>query len=232
MDDKIDFYNDINKFSKNIIKICDLNIKLDLQIYDDINVVDLILKWKSCFEFLGRQTAFLSRKVQKIIYCLLTDYTIINFVNKEVTNLSLYNVITQSFFGFDVINDTNRIIKIKLFNVCNEMVIMDCNKYPTYKIYHLHNLNIIKEFYKTSKINFDTIKKDICIIPIFVGNINNLRNDFKKLSINNFNISLKKNIIHTKNYLTRTKELNDEISKVQNELFNIYKQKIMLKLKL
>lgn len=225
MDDKIDFYKDINNFSTNTIMSHD-GMKLNLQSYNDVNVIELILKWKQCFDFLGKGGMFVSKKVQLIIYCLLSDYSIINFVNKEPTNLALYNTITQSFFGFDVVN-ANRIIKIKLFNVCNEMVIIECCKYPVYKIYNLHNLNIIKEFYGTSKINFDTVKKDICLLPVFIGNINNLKNDFKKLSVYNFNTPNRRNVMYMELCLKKEREIEKKITDTQNELFDIYSKQII-----
>jgi hypothetical protein len=226
MDDKIDFYNDINKYSTNIIKNYDINTKLDLQQYNDNNIVKLLLKWKSCFEFLGKNPLFISKPIQKIIYCILSDCSIINYINKTLTNLSLYDELQQDFWGFDVVININSIIKIKLFNVCDRMVIMDCTKYPIYKIYHLYNLSMIKDLYKTSKINFDIIKRDMCLVPMFVSNINNLFNDFKKLSASNFNMNLKRNMMFVESYVKRVKVLEDQILKVQNELFDMYNKKL------
>jgi hypothetical protein len=138
----------------------------------------------------------------------------------------LYDELQQDFWGFDVVININSIIKIKLFNVCDRMVIMDCTKYPIYKIYHLYNLSMIKDLYKTSKINFDIIKRDMCLVPMFVSNINNLFNDFKKLSASNFNMNLKRNMMFVESYVKRVKVLEDQILKVQNELFDMYNKKL------
>lgn len=225
MDDKIDFFNDINKLSKNIDIPND--IKLNVKSFTDITTTNLILKWRQCFQFLGKEHLFITKKIQKIIYCLLSDCTIINSVNGQDTNLTFYDTTHKSYYGFDVINNDNRIVKIKLFNVCNQMVIIDCKQYPTYKIYHLYNLDIIKEYYGTSKINFDNVIQSICVMPIFIGNINNLVTDYKTLSLDKFKISYKRNVIFVLSYLEKTRAIENEIIKVQNELRDIYKAQMM-----
>jgi hypothetical protein len=225
MDVKIDFYDDVNKLSKNID--INHNIKLNLQIYDNIDITNIILKWKQCFEFLGKTDLFISKNVQKIIYCLLSDCNIINSVNGENTNLSFYDIVKQEFLGFDIIDKVNRIIKIKLFNVCNKMVIVDCKGYPIYKIYHLYNLDVVKDYYGKSKVNFDSIMKSICIMPIFVGDINNLLHDYKKLSVDNLNVCNYRNIMYLKLYLAKSRELEYEIHNIQRELRDIYNKEII-----
>ena len=227
MDDKIDFYNDINKFSENITKTLGPNIKLDLQLYNNKNIIDLMLKWKMCFELLGKNTLFLSKNIQKIIYCLLSDCAIINLINDTKIKLPLYDMKCQTFLGFDVVNSVNRFIKIKIFNMCDRMVVIDCKNYPNYKIYDLYNLKLIKDYYKSSKVNFDIIIKNICLLPTFVGDVNNLLNDFKKLSINNLTICNTKNLKFVEEYLKNMRKIDTEINNIQNELINIYKNKYL-----
>ncbi len=225
MDDKVDFYSDVNKFSENIIKPLGPNIKLNLQLYDNFNTIDMLLKWKSCFELLGKDVMFISKNVQKIIYCLLSDCSIINSINDTKIKLSLFDTSNKTFLGFDVVDNINRFIKIKLFNMCNKMVIIDCKTYPVYKVYVLYNLSVVKDYYKSSKVNFDIIIKNICLLPIFTGNINNLRSDYKTLSVNNYTVCNATNLRFTEEYLKNLKQLDKQINKIQNELITIYKNK-------
>lgn len=231
MDDKIDFYDDVNKLSTNITitKNIGSDITLNLQSYDDVNVIDLILKWKSCLSFLGKDALFITKKVQQIIYCLLSDCTFINSVNNQSTNLTFYDKIRESFMGFDVVTKTNRNIKIKLFNVCNEMVIIDCSAYPIYKVYYLYNLDFVKDFYKSSKVNFDTIMEHISLVPVLISDINNLVTDYKKLSVYNLRVSNNKKIVRIDTYLKNARHIEAKIEKIQHELFDIYKNIIINK---
>jgi hypothetical protein len=125
--------------------------------------------------------------------------------------------------GFDTVNNKNRIIKIKLFNVCNKMVIIDCKQYPKYKIYNLYNLDIIKSHYKTQKINFDELVEYLCLFPIFIGNINNLEIDYKRISKLNENTCNIINILHVENYLIFVRKIEKKIIITQNELVTIFK---------
>ncbi len=225
MDDKVDFYGDVNKLSENILKPLGPNIKLNLQLYNNVNIVDILLKWKSCFELLGKDILFVSKNVQKIIYCLLSDCSIINSINDTKIKLSLFDTSNKTFLGFDVIDNINRVIKIKLFNMCNKMIVIDCKLYPFYKIYILYNLNIVKDYYKSSKVNFDMIVKNICLLPVFTGNINNLKVDYKKLSINNLTLCNATNVKIAETYLQNLNQLDKQINAIQNELLNIYKIK-------
>lgn len=221
MSDELDFYNDINKLSHKM-ETTKLNIKLNLQMYDDINIIDTILKWKTCFEILGRKDLFMTPNIQKVIFSLLSDCGIINYINKnETTNLALYDTINESFWGFGCIDNNNRNIRIKLFNVCNKMVIVDMIKYPVYKIYYLYNLDIVKNFYGSQKINFDNVIKDISLEPVFIGNINNLKNDYKKMSVSKFELCNKQYIDYIKSYTKLTKQLNTQINNTLREIYGI-----------
>lgn len=221
MGDELDFYNDINELSQNIDKT-KLNIKLNLQLYDNANIIDTILKWKTCFEILGRKDLFMTPKIQKIIFCLLSDCGIINYINNnENTNLALYDTINESFWGFNCIDNDNRFIKIKLFNVCDKMIVVDMGKYPVYKIYYLYNLSVVKNFYGSQKVNFDTIIKDISLEPVFIGNINNLKDDYKKLSVSKFELCNKQYIDYIKSYTKLNKKLNTQITNIMVDIYGI-----------
>lgn len=217
----VDFYDDINKLSENINNTVGSNIKLNLQLYNNIDTVDTMLKWKSCFDLLGQTNLFTSKNVQKIIYCLLSDCSIINTVNDEPSTLTFYDGILTTFWSFDIIDKQNRNIKIKLFNVCNKMVIIDYCKYPIYKVYYLYNLTSIKDFYGI-KVNFDSLIKDLYIEPSFIGNIYELKKDYKKLSIQNVNICNKYNLTYIQSYFKHTKKIGKQILKTQLELFDMY----------
>ena len=185
---QIDFKSDINKFSDNknkLVRINNLDINLNSLYYENKNLLEVFQKWLTCFEILGKGNLFRSKSIIKILYCLLTDCSSIITINNIKTELDLYDESLERFLRIEVIDKNNRFIKIKIFPICDSMVIIDCSDFKSYKIYELHNLQLIKKCYGTNKINFDLIKNNIGIYPTFIGNITNLQNDFKCLSCKN-----------------------------------------------
>jgi len=186
---QIDFDSDINELSNKLqksVKINNVNVVLNLQEYCDIKSCDVINNWKLCLGMLGKMHLFKRKNIMKVVYCLLTDSCVINNVNGNKIDIDVFDVILDKFLIVDVIDETERNIKLRVFTVCNTLIIIDCKDLNKYKIYKLHNVYLIKEYYGINKINFDTIANDIKLEPMFVGSIDELEDDYKKMSIINF----------------------------------------------
>jgi hypothetical protein len=60
MDGKIDFYEDINGFSENIIIKYNPTTTLNLQTFNNHEIINALLKWKTCFELFGKIIYFIN----------------------------------------------------------------------------------------------------------------------------------------------------------------------------
>ena len=222
---QIDFNSDINKFSNNIkklIKINNVDINLDLSEYNDIESCELISNWNMCLGMLGKSNLFKSKHVMKIIYCLLTDSCIINNINDNGNlDLDLFDLALDRFLRIDVVNENSRYVKLRVFTVCNTLIVVDCKDLKKYKVYELHNISAIKEYYGTHKVNFDTIINDIKLQPKFIGSISSLINDYKIMSM----IKLTKNdelVIKTlQDFLLCATELEKKIQIEYNKFYKL-----------
>lgn len=221
MNDKIDFLSDVLQCG-NEGKMIKLGIKFNLVKFSDKKVMDVILRWKQCFGFLGKNDLFIGANIQKIIYCILTDCHFIKDVGGIETNLTFYDERMDGFWGFGVIDKMNRNIQIKVFNICEAMIIMDYAKYPIYKIYNLYNCKCLKDYYG-SKVNFDIIIKDLSLIPMFIGNLNNLGNDYGRLK---YHVSYQRQCVLLKEYMKKSIILDNKIWDAQSELFEIHAKQI------
>lgn len=218
-----DFGSDINKFSNNIkklIKINNIDINLDLTEYNNIKACETINNWEICLGMLGKINLFKSKELMKIIYCLLTDSCIINNINGNKLDLDLYDVALNRFLRIDVINEHDRNIKLRIFTVCNTLIVIDCKDLKNYKIYELHNINIIKEYYETNKINFDTLVNDIKLEPKLIACISDLEDDYKILSMVNFKKNDELIIKNFEDFLLHATEIE---KKIQKEYLKFYK---------
>ncbi|QKF94544.1 hypothetical protein QKU48_gp1086 [Fadolivirus algeromassiliense] len=223
MDSQIDFTTDINKYSRMFIKdikINNVDISLDLIEYNNKSVIESLMQWQTCLGMLGKGNLLKSKDFIKIIYCLLTDCCTINTINGNKMDLDIYNPILEKFSRIDVVDDKNRFIKIRLFTVCKELVVIDCKDMKHYKIYELYNLETIKEFYGNSKVNFDDIVKHIKLEPKFVGNFSNLEKDFKKLAVKNFVLDEARLFDNLDKFMSEYSALE---KKIQSEYTKLYK---------
>lgn len=214
--DQVDFKSHINKYSfseKKLIKINNIDINLDLTHYKDLNIVDIVKEWQTLFGILGKSDFFKGNEVMKVLYCLLTDCCIINNINGNKLDLHLYDISLNRFLRLSTLNQKNRNFKIRIFTVCNVLIIIDCKDMDKYKIYEVYNLDKIKSHYQTSKINFDILVNDIKLEPIFVGDINNLKKDFKKLSIDKIKINKLKIIESLTKFINNSNEIENKIQK-------------------
>lgn len=205
---EIDLKTELLKFCQSFnqnIKIKDVSLDLNLKSYKNINVIDEIYGWQSCLEILGKKNIFMSKDLIKVLYCLLTDSCILENIN----GIDLYNPILNRFLQI-VCLSSKRKVKLKVFPICNTIIIIDFKGYPKYKIYELYNIDQVKEYYETNKINFDTVIKDIKLEPIFTGNLMDLKKDYKILSLG---ISKETHIRILEKFLVNYKKIEKNIIK-------------------
>ena len=217
------FIQDIEKYSKNIDEVfythnCDLN--LNLIEYNDIQIVDIIKNWKLYLGMIGKSMLFKSKDVMKVIYCYLSDCKIVNSINNNHVDIDMFDNIKNKFYRLETVHEKERLIKIKRFPICNSMIVIDNKNLNSYKIYELYNIDLIKEYYGTDKVNFDRVIKDIKLDPFFVGDFNKLEDSFKILSIINYKIDHDQLITQLEKFLVNSKELEKCITK---EYDNFYK---------
>ena len=219
--DEISFGSDIKELCTNIILpmyIKGTNISLKLNQYNNKETIETIKKWQSCFALLGKGNLIQSKDTSLIIYCLLTDACIIENIDGNKVDIDLYNPVLERFYQMESVNQKHRDIRIKVFPICNTIVIFDWLEYPTYKVYELYNTEQVKEYYQNRKVNFDTIGKDINLQPKFIGSIKSfehLYNDFKILSVDRFVITDYKEsqIKILEEFMKQWKKLEKEIQK-------------------
>lgn len=226
MDSEIDFSSDINKYARFFIKdiiINNIDISLDLTEYNNIKIIEILNQWQTCLGMMGKAKFFKTKEFMKIIYCLLSDSCKINTINGNKIDLDIYDPIIDRFLRLDVIDENNRFIKLRIFTVCNTLIVIDCKDMKNYKIYELHNLSNIKEYYGTCKVNFDDIVKLLKLQPRFIGKLSDLTNDFKILSLNNIKIN-KGIIIKTlEEFVYISNNMEKKIQKEYKDLYNLIK---------
>jgi len=219
-----DFLSDINKFSKDFeyqIFMKNSPLNLSLKEYCDVQTIDIINNWKLCLEMLGKGQLFKSKEVMLVIYCLLTDSYLINNINGKHIEIDLFDISLNKFLRFAVIDEFDRNIRLRLFPICDQMIIIDTKDLKKYKIYELYNIHIVKEYYDSHKVNFDHIIKDIKLEPKFVGDIRDLVDDFKKLSIVYFKIDRDEEIKKLEKYMLYCRDLE---YKIMRDYTCFYKQ--------
>lgn len=224
---QIDFNSDISKFSNNIkklIKISNVDINLDLSEYN-IGACELINNWQMCLSMLGKTNVFKRKNIMQIVYCLLTDSCTINNINGNKMDLDLFDLTLNRFLRMDIINENERYIKLRVFTVCNTLIVIDCKDLKKYKIYELHNVSAIKEYYGTHKINFDTIVNDIKLEPKFIGSMSNLEDDYKILSIVKFTKNNESIVKTLEDFLLCATELEKKIQKEYKKFYKLAKIK-------
>lgn len=184
----MDLRTELNKFTKRMtgeINYKNNKIKLNLIDYHDKKVIEILKEWKICLSFMGKSKLFKDTIVTEIIFCLLSDYYYVNTIGQKASPLHLYNPILNELTNLVVVG-RDRYIKFKLFNISNTLIVVDFNKKDQYKVYKIYGLSSIKEYYETKQIKFDHLVKDLQLIPIFESDLDNLENDYKKLSYTNY----------------------------------------------
>ena len=224
----INFDSDINKFSNNInklIKINDIDINLDLTEYTNIKACEMIDNWNLCLGMLGKSNLLKNKDVMKILYCLLTDSCIINNINGNILPLDLFDPILEKFLRIDICDEKNRNIELRVFTVCNTLIVIDCKDLKNYKIYELYNIHLLKEYYCKNKVNLDTILNDIKIDPKFKGSIADIEDDYKKFTITNHIKNYGEIIDKLELFLCRSVEIEKNIQKEYKKFRKLIKLK-------
>ncbi len=219
---QIDFISDINKFSKIINKhviINNTDINLELTEYSDIKTCKIITNWELCLGILGKYNLLKTKEVMKIIYCLLSDCCIINNIDGNKMDIDLFDLELDRFLRLDVVDEKKRTIKLKIFTVSNTMIVIDCKDLNKYQVYEIHNLDTIKGYYKSSKINVDTLIKDIGLTPKFIGSICEIRNNYKVFALNNFKKDNGRIIHDLEIFLTYMTNIEKQIKKDYNKFY-------------
>jgi hypothetical protein len=208
----MDLDSDLIIHSKNISKITKFNdIFIDMVLIEyNKELAELLNNWNICVKVLKKEYLFKTKKIFSIIYCLLSDCYNIVSLNNQSYDIDLFNIILDKFLRFDIVN-INRNIKLKSFTICDSMVIIDCYRLDKYKIYELFNINSIKKYYDTNIIDFDILIRDINIKPVFVGSIDNLEEDYKKLSIINYKYDHQQIINNLKNMVKYQNNMEKKI---------------------
>jgi hypothetical protein len=226
--DEVDFNSDIEKYGNNFIKslsINNVNININLIEYNDINIIDMINNWNMCLNMLDKSFLFKNKNVMKIIYCLLTDCCVIKNINGNNLDLDLFDPVLEKFLRVDVVNEKSRDIRLRVFTVCNTLIIFDCKDLSNYKIYEIFNIDQIKKHYDSHKINFDKLINEMKIEPKIKSNLNNLTNDFKKHTVSNCIKNDKEDIIIKLDKFLLT--YNKMEKKIQTEYIKFYKSIII-----
>lgn len=226
--DQIDFNSHINKYTINLnklIKINNIDINLDLTCYDNVNLVDIIKEWQTLFGIIGKPNLFKKNNVIKVLYCLLTDCCTINNINGIKMDLDFYDFNLNRFLRFNVLDEKNRNIKLRIFTVCNILIVIDCRNMNQYKIYEVYNLDKVKNHYQKQKINFDILISDIKLEPIFIGNIDNIEENFKKLSIAKIKINKFKIIDSLEKFIYYNGQLENKIQKEYTQFSKTFQKR-------
>lgn len=224
--DEVDFNSDINKYVKCFIKdivINNIDIGLDLREYNDKMIIEMLTQWQTCLAMLGKGDLFKSKEVLKIVYCLLTDCCTIDTINGNKMDLDIYDPVLERFLRIDVVDDKNRFVKLRIFTVCKNLIVIDCKDTKRYKIYELYNVDTIKEYYGDTKVNFDDIIKNIKLEPKFTGSFRDLNNDFKRLSVNNFVLDKDQLIETLENFMITYNNIEKKIQQEYNKLYKVIK---------
>ena len=220
MENNINFKTEIEKKSILITtKIVINNYEVDIQLIKfKQSVCEIFLNWQTVFGMIGKNKK--SSYVIKILFCLLSDYCIIKSINKDKCGLDLYDPELDRFTRLEVVDEKKRDIKLKIFNICNHMIVIDCRDMKKYSVYELQNCKLLKDYYENYKINMDDIILTLKLKPVFTGDIKNLLNDFGILSTEKKELDYDEYI---DNLEKRTKELNlleNKINKLYLSIFN------------
>ena len=222
---EITFNSDIKELSTNINKniyVLDQTLTLSLNAYNNKDTIDVLKKWQSCFALLGKGQLLQSKDASTIIYCLLSDALSIDMINYAKVNIDLYDPILNRFYLVESLTKKHRNIRLKVFPICNTMIVFDWSLYPIYKIYELYNTDQVKEYYESKKVNFDKIVKDLGLVPKFIGKVDSLDNlytYFKKLSVNNLEDYKEKHIKVLEDFLRKYRVLEKQIQSEYKKYF-------------
>jgi len=209
-------------------------IKSEITKFENKKACEVFLKYHSVFIFMGNihdKNASYARPIFEILYCLLTNSVRINGIegvqcyDRDCDKFINVNIINNNYKKIKFVQKTNYIegkIKreIKLNNITN--VFFELGEDSDYKIYRVNNQEIEDVVFFGDEINFNLFKHEYDLIPYFQGNINNIKNDFKCLSIeNNLNENHIKNLLGSISYYTDKilyyeNKLKDEIEKLKN----------------
>ena len=217
---EISFSSDIREYLKSVnhkIVIKETELVLKLNCLTNIKTYEILQKWQSCLALLGKGNLYRNKDASLIIYCLITDACIIDKINDGKVDIDLYNPILNRFYTLETIYESCRDIRLKIFPICNTMIIIDWKNFPTYKVYELFNLEQVKEYYSSKKVNFDKIIKDIGLLPKYCGKV--CADEFKILSYKNHNSNCKKEYIKIlEDFMIKQKKLEKEIQKEYKKL--------------
>lgn len=219
------FNSDIKQFAIPINKklcIQDIALDLKLQAYNNVKTVKLINEWFTSLSYMGKGNLYQSKEASAIIYCLLSDACIIESINEAKVNIDLYDLVLDRFYQFDTINKKSRTVRIKIFPICNTLIIFDWFNYPKYKIYELYNTDQVKEYYDNKKIDIDTVIKDLSLKPKFCGDVNDLLEDMKVLSVNKVIINKEKNIRVLEDFMKQYQSLEKQVQNEYRKLINSF----------
>lgn len=220
--EQVDFESLVSQYiSKNnkIISCNGSNISIDFIDYSHPKIIEVIKEWKTLLSLIGKQHLFIKKNIVHVIYSILSNLPTIEKINNHISDLHFHDHIINRFLRIDFVTETNRCFKIKIFNVCNTLILFDFSHSNKYKIYEIYNLYQIKECYGSKEINFDQLAQDLALEPIFTSDINKLNDDYHKLSIENKNNILDKSFIiktYTK-FLKKSNQLEKEIQKWHQE---------------
>ncbi len=217
MNDEINLKTELLQYCTNLsqnIEIKGTTLNLNLKAYNNIGIVTELSKWQSCFGILGKGNIYVTKEISKIIYCLLTD----TYVLEDINNIDLFNPIFSRFLQIEPLSKNNRTIRLRVFPICNTLIIIDWKQYPNYKIYELYNIDQVKEFYRSNKVNFDTVVQDIKLQPVFSGDISDLESNFKILGLNRFKDNREHQINLLETFLSNYRILEREIQKEYKKL--------------
>ncbi len=219
--DKIILQNSVEKTFQ--VNIKGAKVKINSTLFANVNLCKSLKDWITCFTLIGRYDLAKGKDMMKVIYCLLSDATIINTINSNKIDIDLYNPFLESFLRLDTVYENKLDIKLKSFGVCDMIVVIDCRNMADYKIYEIYNVSLLKEHYDKSTVRFDKLIEDMGICVSFRGNIKNIKKDYKCLSSENIAFLKYQSLLRMENYVNYDIKLEKRLQRVYNEFNTIYK---------
>jgi len=176
-DDMAEFkISEVHKLTKG-----DVIIKLDTTKYENVDY-DILINWYVThstmmnFGVIGSNKEFV-----KIVYSLISGNYIIDKINDFIRQSDFYDPLSEKIIKVVNFEDPSKGIQLTNLDMYECLVLINSSNMQSYKVYEIWEPSMLATIY--DGVNFSTLKVDLKLDPVFVGNIDNLKNNIAVLKI-------------------------------------------------